>query len=190
MEPFEVIAAPGTVWLAAAGTTCPDIDDESLAGFVQLGTLDHYNDDGVVIELEQDIGKFTPSGLTEATKAWRTSEGRKVSFSLADLSPEVKAQAVDGVVDVTVAAAGIPGKKSVVTRRGTAVATYTLLVRGASAENELMNAQLYEPKVFQSANVSAALKKGSDPAVVAFTFETLYDDANDPAWEDQTADAV
>ena len=190
MEPFEVIAAPYAVWLGPAGTPCPDIDDMSLARWVQLGNNEHYNDDGVVVELEQEIGTFTPGGLTEATKAYRTSEGRKISFSLADLSPEVKAQALDSTVGIVVAASSIPGKKSVVTRRGAVVATYALLARGASAENELMAAQIYEPKVYQSASISAALKKGTDPAVVAFTFESLYDDSNEPVWEDQTTAAV
>jgi hypothetical protein len=187
MEPYEVIAAPYEIYLAEAGTDCPDIDDETLTDWTLLGSNDRFGDDGVLVELEQEIGKFTPGGTTQAIKAFRSTEGRKVSFSIADLSPDAKAQAVDGTVDVTAAGVGVPGKKSVVLLRGVSVATYALLARGLSAEDEDFIGQLYEPKVFQSANVSAALKKGADPAMVAFTFESLYDDANDPVWEDQTA---
>src|SRR3990167_8660628 len=110
--PYEIVAAPLTVWVAPTGTAFPDVDTAPNGSWTKLGTSGdkNYADDGVTVTHEQTIETFTPAGSTAARKAWRTEEGLLVEFVLVDISADQYAKILnDATVTDTGAGAGTPG---------------------------------------------------------------------------------
>ncbi len=176
--PFEIVAAPYTVYFAATGTSFPEVDDTAVTGFTKIGTAGdrNYSEDGVVVVHEQTIELFRMLGGTGPRKAVRTEEGLMVRFTLHDLTPEEYNAGLNNNAETTVAAAsGTPGHKDIKLYQDIDVVLMALLVRGnVSTEGAGWLTQYQIPVCFQSASPEVTFAKGA-PAGLALEFTALED---------------
>ncbi len=177
--PYEVIAAPGTVYLAPVGTAFPDVDTTPVAPWVKVGTTGdrNYNEDGIKVRHSETVELWRSAGSTGARKAFRTAEALRVSLVLADLSLEEYAVALNhNTVTDTPAGAGTPGTKKVGLSRGLDVTQKALLLRiNASPEGDDWNMQYEIPVAVQVAEPEVVFIKGPNPAALALEWEALED---------------
>lgn len=176
MEPFEIIGAPLTLYLAPVGTAYPALDEAPGAGWTKVGTNGdrNYGDDGVTVAHSQSLEQARPAGATGPVKAWRTEEDMVISVTLWDLTLEQYAIALnDAEIDTVAAGVGTIGTKTIGLSQGQEVATYALLARGVSPYGDFP-AQYEVPRVYQSGNPEPAYVKGQ-PAGLALEFTALED---------------
>lgn len=175
--PFEIIAAPFTLYLAPVGTAFPAVDVAPGGAWVKVGTSGdrNYTEDGVTVQHSQTIEQFRAAGSTGPIKAFRTEEALLISMVLADVSLEQYALALNhNAITTTAAGAGVPGTKKAGLSRGAFVAQRALLVRGVSPYGDAMDMQYEVPKAFQSGSPEAVYRKG-EPAALALEFTALED---------------
>ena len=176
-EPFEIIAAPLELYAAPVGTEFPAVDEAPAADWKIVGKSGtrNYSDDGVTVTHEQEISAFTPAGATVPRKVWRTGEALTIAVDIADLSTEAYAKALnEAAIDTSV-----PGEKSIRLFRGDQVATFALLARGLSPEDEALFAQYEVPVVYQGADSIEITYNKGEPAMVSLEFTALSDDTGD-----------
>lgn len=180
MQPYEIIAAPFTLWWAPTGTAFPLIDAAPGASWTKVGTSGDRSEteEGVTVAHGQEINQVRTAGSTGPVKAFRREESLVISLTLLDISLEQYALALNGNdVATTAAGVGTAGYKALKLYRGVDVATMALLVRGAaSAYGEGWNSQYEVPVCFQSASPEPVYTKG-DPAGLALEFTALEDTA-------------
>lgn len=177
MQPFEIIGAPFTLWLAPTGTAFPLINVAPAVAWIKVGTngASNYSDDGVTVAHDQSIETARPAGATGPVKAWRTEEDLRISLTLWDLTLEQYLYALNSnPVAATAAGTGTAGFKKVGLSLGQEIATYALLARGVSPYGDGYNAQYEVPRCFQSASPEPAFAKGQ-PAGLELEFTALED---------------
>lgn len=178
MEPYEIIAAPLTVWQAPVGEAFPEIDAAPAGNWEKIGTLgdQEYAEEGVTVAHPQTIETYRGLGNTGPIKAFRTEEDFMIRFVLNDLTLEQYALVLNGnTVTTTAAGAGTAGFKELPSYRGLTVARYALLARGIwSPYGAGWNAQYEVPVCYQSASPEPVYQKGT-PAGLAFEFTALID---------------
>lgn len=172
-EPFELLAAPFDVFLAPAATPKPAIDvDPTGAGFDLLGTrgADEYDEAGVTATHEQTVNLYRGLRGTGPIKAFRTSEGLMLGFTLNDLTLESYGKVLnDAAVDDT------GNARAVTLHQGAIVETFALLAKAQDGPyGDGLPIQYYIPKVFQSASPAVVHAKGK-PAGLILVFTALED---------------
>jgi hypothetical protein len=181
--PFEVIAAPLTVWVAPVGTAKPAVNATPAGAWVKLGTSGNknYSTKGVVVTHNQTIVKWRPAGGTGHRKAWRTEEFISVELELVDLTAEQMAQILNSV---TVTTAG--NAKSIPLQMGANVAQVALLAKGLSPINDTFAAQYFVPIAIQNDSPAPAYAGEGAPAMIAAKFDSLEDSSlGFGTWEEQ-----
>lgn len=177
-EPYEIIAAPFTVYAAPVGTAFPLISAAPAVDWIMLGAAGDRSvtEDGVTVAHSQSINGVRTAGSTGQRKAFRTEEDLVISLTLLDITLEQYARALNSnAVGTTAAGVGTVGFKSLKMYRGVEVATMALLVRGvASAYGDGWNAQYEVPVCYQSGDAELVYTKG-EPAGVALEFTALED---------------
>jgi hypothetical protein len=177
----EVYAGPADVYIAAAGTAFPTLDDAPADfddAWQLLGANGNKNQDdsGVVLTLNETTNEFSGAGATRGLNAWRTAEGGTIALSLADMSIATFAAVMDMATVTTVAAgSGTVGKKSISLDRGIQTYKYALVLRLPSPEAEIADdlpAQFNVVRSYQSGNQAPAFSK-SNPALLAVEFTIL-----------------
>ncbi len=180
MQPYEIIAAPFTLWVAPVATAFPLVGAAPASEWIKVGTNGDRSEseDGVTVAHSQDFSQVKVAGSTGPVKAFRTDEGLVVSLTLLDISLEQYKLAMNGAAVTTVAAGvGTAGYKHLPLYQGLNVTTYALLVRGTgSAYGDAYTAQYEVPFCYQSASPELVFKKG-DPAGLALEFTALEDPA-------------
>lgn len=186
-QPFEIVAQPFEVWVAPVGETFPLIDVTPAGSWVKVGTSGdlNYSEDGVKVAHSQSTELWRALGSTGPRKAFRTEEELHLSLSLADLTLEAYALAMNyNTVSSEAAGVGTAGYKTLGLSRGLGVAQRALLVRGdgASPYGTGWNTQYEVPIVVQVAEPEVVFVKG-EPAMLALEFVALEDP--DAATEDE-----
>lgn len=180
MQPYEIIAAPFTLWWAPVGTAFPLIDAAPAVDWIKVGTSGDRSEteEGVTVSHSQTFNMPRSAGSTGPLKAFRTEEDLVISLTVMDLSLEQYALALNGgEVATTAAGVGTAGFKTLKLYRGVEVATMALLVRGSvSAYGDGWNSQYEIPVCFQSGSPEPVFTKG-DPAGLALEFTALEDPA-------------
>lgn len=177
MEPFEIIAAPVTVWVAPVGTAFPDIGATPPTPWELMGKSGDRNiiEDGVTVAHSQSIAEHRTLGATGPVKATREEEGLMVSFALADLRAEMYSKAINGnTID-----SDTTGEKSISLHRGLDVSELALLIRGPSPYIADGVAQYQVPRVYIGENQELTFAKG-DLAGISFEFHAIEDGETDP----------
>jgi hypothetical protein len=189
MQPFEIVCAPYTLFVAPVGTAPPAIDDEETdfdADWFKLGTSgpQNYDDAGVTVNVNETTDSFTGAASTLAIKAWRTAEEITVGANLADLSIEQFAKILDDAAIVTTAKAhDVAGHKRISLVRGVQVKEFAVLARGLSPYDEALNAQYEFTRAYQSENQAPQYNKAV--AMLAAQFSVLDTiNGDDPALYD------
>lgn len=173
MQPYEVVCAPYSAWIAPLSTAFPDLLSAPSTTWTSLGTSGskNYSDNGVTVSHTQTMGTFIPAGGTTVRKAWRTQEGLTVAFEIADLSPAQYAMVLDGKSLTTSAATtALAGDSHFEVMRNVQVSQFALLVRGISPVNESYTAQYEIPACYQSANPAPRYSK-QGPALLAVQYD-------------------
>jgi hypothetical protein len=181
-SPFEIIAAPFTIYLGAVGTAFPDVSQTPSGSWIILGTNGNlnYSDTGIKVTHEQNVVEFMPVGATAATKAFRTSETLKFSMELVDVSATQYAKVLNNAtVSTQASGGGNSGYSSFPLNQGYTILQFACLLRSAgdSAGGNNFNTQYQLPRMYQSANPEPVWKKG-DPATLAIEWTALYDATN------------
>lgn len=181
MEPYEIVAAPLTVWVAPVGTEFPDVNELPGVAWFKIGTSGdkNYADEGVTVTHEQTLGVFRGAGSTVPRKTWRTEEDLGFGFTLVDVSAAQYAKILnDAAITTTPASVGVAGTDRFELVQGIEVGQVALLARGVSPEDELFVAQYQVPRSYE-ASPSRAVQYGKGaPAGLACSFRTL--ESEDP----------
>jgi hypothetical protein len=176
--PYEIIAAPYTVWTAPVGTAFPTVIVDPSASWTKVGTngnLNYGDSEGVTVALPQTTTKFRALGDSGARKIFRTEEDLMIRLMLHDITLEQFAHALNGNSITTVASSvGVAGTKKIGLSRGFTVATYALLVRGPSPYGDDMTLQFEVPIAAQSGSPEVVFVKGT-PVGLALEWTALVD---------------
>lgn len=183
-SPFNIIAAPFTVWYGPEGATFPAIDDEAddfedpAGDFTLVGTFGNldYKEDGVTVTHNQTIVPYRALGDCGVRKNFRTEEDQQVRLMLADITLEGYQHALNGnTITTVVASLGVAGHKKIGLSRGFPITTVALLVRGPSPYIANGYMQYEIPRAQQVGNPETVYVKGV-PAGLALTFSSLVDE--------------
>jgi hypothetical protein len=177
-EPFEIIAAPFTAYVAPVGEAFPAVDADPAGNWVKIGANgdESMDEEGVQVTHAQEVNKIRTLGSTVPLKAFRTAEDLMIAFTLLDVTLEAIMLALNSnTVTTTAAGSGTAGFKSMQFYQGEQVATMALLLRaGVSPYAASMNMQYQVPYCFQSGNPEPVYRKG-EPAGFALEFTALRD---------------
>jgi len=177
MEPYEIIGAPFTLWVADTGTAFPLIDAAPGVGWTKVGTNGdrNYSEDGVTVAHAQTLNYARPAGATGPVKAFRSEEDMRITLELWDLTLEQYAFAMNrNPVTTTAAGVGTAGFKDIGVYRGVHVEEMALLIRGVSAYDADMAAQYEVPRAIDAGNPEVKFTKGV-PAGLALEFMAMED---------------
>ncbi len=176
------------MWLGDANAAEPvDLDAApSSALYTPLGNSggnqsDSYDEDGIMLNIEQAIEAFRGLGKTAIRKVWRTEEDVNVTAKVHDARAEcIRKYINNNAITTTAAAASTSGAKSVAIYRGHAVATHSLLIRSddGSPYGDEFIAQIWMPNVFNAAADAINLAVKGDPIGVPFEWTGIYDATN------------
>ncbi len=176
--PFEIVAQPFTLWVAAPGSAFPSVDEAPGGSWTKIGTSGdlNYTEDGVKVSHKQKIETFRALGSTGPRKAFRVEEDQMISLTLADLTLEQYSIAMNGnAVTTTGPDTGESGTKKIGLSRGLNVERYALLVRGAGASAYMDSVAQYEvPICVQVGEPEVVFVKGT-PAGLTLEFQALED---------------
>lgn len=177
--PFEIIAAPFTLYWAPTGEAFPDVDEVPAGNWAKVGTSGdlNYTEAGVRITHEQNVEEFRALGSTGPRKVFRTSESLLISLELADLSlAQYRLTMNQNVVASTAAGSGTPGFDTLNLYRGLDVNLIALLVRGdVSPFGSGWKMQYEVPFVYEASSPELVMTKGPDPAMLALEFRAVED---------------
>ena len=181
--PYEILAAPFTLYHAPLGTAFPLIDAVPGVDWIKLGTSGdlNYADDGVTVEHSQTTKLFRALGNGGPRKAFIDEENLIIKLMLADVSLEQYLAALNHNTVTTVAAGGEAGYKKIGLTRGATLVHRALLLRGrrsAYGDNGNLgldwNAQYEVPIAVQTGSPSAVWRR-SDPVALALEWTALVD---------------
>lgn len=190
--PEEILAYPLNIYLAAVGSTMPDIDADPTTPWELLGTAGdlNYDENGVVVSHGETVFDFTPAGSTMPAKRFRVNESLLTKLNLADVSPEVYAKVMNDASVTTVAAGvGQAGEKHFSLFRGDQVASFAVVMRGPSPVDNDLNMQYEVPKAFVSVNGDVPFNKGVATILPVEIQMIRHSTADNPICRIQTAAA-
>ncbi|MEK7765274.1 MAG: hypothetical protein AAB368_03455 [bacterium] len=177
--PFEIVAAPFTLYWAAVGTAFPATPAVApAAAWTLVGASGdrNYKERGVTVTHEQNVQLFRGLGSTGPVKAFRTSEALRISLELADITLEMYRLALNNNTVTDVAAiSGVAGYRRIDLYQNLTVAQMALLVRGQSPYvDDAFKVDFRIPVVVQIASPAPVHMKG-EPAGLALEFTALED---------------
>jgi hypothetical protein len=175
--PYEVIAAPFTVFFAPLGEPFPLIDVAPAGNWLKVGTSGDlsYMDDGVTVEHAQKTEVWRSLGDTAPRKVFRTEEDLVIGVVLADVTLEQYRHALNMNSVTTVApGAGTAGYKKVGLSRGSLVAQRSILVRGPSPYGDGWFLQYEVPIAFQTGEPEVVYRK-NEPAGLKLQWTAIID---------------
>lgn len=179
MRPYEIIAAPFTVWWGEVGATFPLIDAApDTEDWTKIGTSGdrNYSNDGVTVVHAQTTEAVRTAGATGPVKVLRTEEDLIVRLTLFDLKLEQYRMVVNqNEVVTTAAGVGTAGFKTIKLYRGVDIALMALLVRGShSPEGAGWNTQYQIPACYLTGTPEPVFTKGQ-PAGLALEWTAIED---------------
>lgn len=175
--PYEIIAAPFTLWVAAVGTSFPLIDAAPSGSWSKVGSFgdQNYTEDGVTISHSEETEKFKSLGGIGVRKVFMTGSELMIGLKLADLTLEAYSLALNGNAVTTVAAgSGTAGYKKIGLSPGLAKTAYALLLRGPSPYGENWNLQYEVPRAMEESAKEVTMRKGT-PAALDLKWSALED---------------
>jgi hypothetical protein len=177
--PYEIIAAPFTLYAAALGATFPEIaTTPNPATWTKVGTSGDlsYADDGVTIEHRRTFKPFRALGNGGPRKIFIDEEDLLVTIMLADMTLEHFKHAMNQNTVTTVAAAlGTAGYKKIGLTHGVTIQHRALLIRGvASGYGDNWNAQ-YEIPIASFTGSPKPVWRRADPVAYEVQFSALVD---------------
>lgn len=188
--PYEIVAQPFTLWLAPVAEAFPLIDVAPTGNWVKVGTSGdlNYTEDGVTVTHSQTVEAWRALGSTGPRKAFRTEEELKIAMTLADLTLENYAHALNAnTVGTEAPGVGTAGYKKLGLSRGLDLPQVALLVRGVGSPygpgtSQAWNMQYEVPICVQISEPEVVFVKG-EPAGLSLEFMALEDPSASEAAE-------
>jgi len=179
--PFEVIAGPATLYIAAYGTTFPLIDAAPGGSWTKIGTSGdlNYDEEGITVEHAQETSPWRALGDAGTRKMFRMSEDLRIRVILVDMTLEQYRFALEhNAVTDTPASTGVAGIRELGLSRNLDMTARALLVRltGLSPYGSVWNAQYEIPRAQQTGNPAPVIRKGQ-PMGLALEWTALVDTA-------------
>ncbi len=180
--PHEIIAQPFILWLAPVAEPFPEIDADVEGNWAKVGTSGdlNYTEDGVVLTHAQTVEAWRALGSTGPRKAFRTEEELRIAMTLADLTLEAYALALNhNTVTPVDADVDTGGYKKLGLSRGLDLPQRALLVRGVGSPYgpgtaQSWNMQYEVPIAVQVSEPEVVFVKG-EPAALALEWMALED---------------
>lgn len=179
--PFEVIGAGYTLYIAPAKTARPAIDaevDDNIWTRLGLNGNKSYAEEGVRVNNPQSFNYFRGLGSAAPLKAFRSEEDAIIQVTLADLTLESFAQALN---QNTVRESGIT--RTVGLSRGLTVATVSLLARGPSPYMNNGFSQWWLPYACNVSSPEMVLRR-DNATIYALEWRAIVDPDPDEADEE------
>lgn len=183
--PYEVLAGPGDIYLAAVGAAFPLVDDPPDAtDWALIGTSGNLNTtrDGITISHKAKYEEFRADGDSGVRKMFLLDEDQEITLEIKDISPEQYRIAINSnTVTDTPAGAGTPGVRTMgLSRSDSQPQQFSLLIRVPSPLMQDGVAQYEIPVAVQIGEPEVIIKRGT-PAGIKLMFKTLVDqDATSP----------
>lgn len=178
MQPFEIINGPLTIYTAPVGESFPTVDEAPAGNWALVGTSGaaNYDEDGVTVNMAQEIEKIRMLGRTGVMKTNRTEEDLEFTVTIHDWTLEQLALIFNGnTVAETAPGSGTEGFKTIPMSRNLSVTEYAILVRGKSAyDDDNFASQFAVPRAVVSSSPEATFEKGPS-AGYEVTFMALED---------------
>lgn len=182
--PWEVIAGPAEIYIAAAGTARPTIATYPLPApssptWVGLGTNKelNYDEQGIRIASPQEITKWKSLGDTGSRKAFRVSEDFQFGVKVVDITLEQWAHALNGnTITPTAQAGAAAGSRKIGLSRGPGVVSFALLIRYPSPYGADLWGQIWVPYAINEGQTELMFQKGT-PAGLDFLFSAMINPA-------------
>lgn len=188
-EPFEVISAPYTMYVAPVGTTFPAVGtpepteavpQAEFTNWTKVGSSGPLNYDrgvGVTVQHPRSITKWRSVGDAGSRKAFLTEEDLMVKLKLVDLTLEQYAHALNyNTVSED------SGRRTIGLSHGFTIVTRALLIRGPSPYGDQLNMQYEIPRAQQEGAPDVTLATPGTPAGLDLTWSAMVDtDATDPS---------
>ena len=149
MNPIGLIYGPMVMRFAPVGESKPLVDVAPPTAWQLLGrnASKDYAEDGVVINAEQELAKWTPGGGTAPRGVNRISEELNFMVNIHDMTTETFAVIMNNqAITETPAASGVAGIREFRLLRGSHVSEHALLLRGVSPYNASFSMQLWVPR--------------------------------------------
>lgn len=179
VKPYEIIAGPADIYFAPVGSPFPDLVDTYTpgAGFNGAGsgfwTKVGYTEGGVKVGHPQTVVELRADQVTAPIKAIRSEEGLEISFSIATMSLENYALALNQAATGPVV--GVGQKDVKLYRGGSGVEMIALLARNdhLSPEGDFP-LQYQVPSCFNTGAPEVDYVK-DNKAVLAVSFHAIAD---------------
>jgi hypothetical protein len=181
--PYELVSAPFTVYTAPVGEAFPSLDvadPTSGTNWELLGESGHKSITyrGVLAAHENSYATapFVLPGATAPSKIARNAESLTVSFSIADMTAEVYAKALNGATIADVPPGpGTAGYRTVTLLNESRIDEHALLIRGEVSPYIATGRSQYElPRAVQAASPRPVFIK-REPVGLAFRFRVIRD---------------
>ncbi len=176
--PYEIIAAPFTLWVAPVGEAFPTLDVAPAGNWSKVGTSGdlNYDKSGVTVAHAQSFNKFRGLGDTGVRKVFRSEEDLTVKLKLFDLTLEQYRHALNmNPVTDTAPGSGTAGYRKLGLSRGTQVVQRALLIRGGISPYGAEFLMQYEiPIAFQTGSPEVVFKN-DEPAGIDLEWTAVID---------------
>jgi len=177
--PYEVLAAPFTLYAAVVGTAFPLVDAVPAAAWVKIGTsgpLNYDSDEGVVVEHRQNLNPWRSLGDAGSRKVFRVDEDVIIRITLVDVTLEHYKHAINRntVTDVA-AGVGTAGYRKIGLSRGFTVDTMALLARADSSPYGANWKMQYEFPIAAQQGSPTVIYRKDRPAALALEWMGLVD---------------
>lgn len=179
--PFELVVGPVSIYTAPVNEARPDLEDAPAGNWVLLGTngANNYDEAGVGFDPQQTIEEWYALGSTGVQQAFRTQERFTISVTLADMTAEHLAEAMNAAsVTDTPAGSGTAGVRDFDILRGADVDEMGVLARwdrGPYITASKM--QIWVPRAYVESMGQLTAEKGT-PMMTEIVFSALEHSTN------------
>jgi hypothetical protein len=178
--PYEVLAAPFTLYIADVGETFPDVDtappEPDWTKIGTSGALNYDSDAGVTVEHRQSLNPWRSLGDAGSRKIFRSEEDFIIRMELVDVTIEQYRIALNrNALTDTAAGLATPGTRKVGLSRGFTVDTMALLVRGDISPYYADGAMQYEVPIAAQQGSPTVVYRKDQPAKLALEWMALVD---------------
>ncbi len=172
-RPFQIIAGVADVYVAPVDTDFPAVDEAPGTAWRKLG----HTDGGIKVGHTQTIVELRTDQVTAPVKGVRSEENLQITFSLAEVTPENYAMALNAAAAGPDTDMATNDKIVSLYRGGFGVETVAMLIRGEhlSPEGDF-NLQYEVPSAYQSGSPEVDFVK-DNKAMLACQFNVIAADA-------------
>lgn len=171
--PFQIIAGVCDIYVAPTGSDFPAVDESPGTAWRKLG----HTDGGVKVGHAQTVVELRTDQVTAPVKGVRSEESLQITFSLAEVTPENYALALNQASAGPATEVGTNDSVVTLYRGGFGVETVAMLVRGEhlSPEGDF-NLQYEVPSCYQSGSPEVDFVK-DNKAMLACQFNVIAAEA-------------